>query len=59
MSYVLLPSVLVTTFVEMLNVTNRPNVSTFTYDPTYTSREAVHSFFAKRTVIVGGEFMFR
>jgi TonB-dependent Receptor Plug Domain len=59
MRYVRLPNVLITTFVELLNVANRRNVSTFTYDPTYTSREAVHSFFAKRTLVVGGEFMFR
>jgi hypothetical protein len=40
-------------------VTNRSNVATFTYDPTYTSREPVHTFFARRTVVLGGEIMFR
>jgi len=34
-------------------------VATFTYDPSYTSREAVHTFFARRTLVVGGELMFR
>ena len=59
MRYVRLPGVLLTTFVEVLNVTNRANVSTYTWDPTYTAREPVHSFFAQRTVVAGGEFMFR
>ena len=59
MRYVRLPSVMVTGFAEVLNVTNHPNVATFTYDPTYTSREAVRPFFAKRTIVIGGELMFR
>jgi hypothetical protein len=59
MRYVRLPSVLVTAFAEVLNVTNRPNVTTFTYDPTYTSREPVRPFFAKRTIVIGAELMFR
>jgi hypothetical protein len=59
MRYVRLPAVLMTTFVEVLNVTNRANVATFTYDPAYTTREAVHTFFAKRTLVLGGELMFR
>ena len=59
MRYIRTPSVLVTTFAEVLNATNRGNVTAFTYDPTYRSREAVHTFFAKRTVVVGAELMFR
>jgi len=59
MRYIRMPGYLLTTFVEVINATNRPNVSTFTYDPTYTSREAVHTFFAQRTIVFGGEFMFR
>jgi hypothetical protein len=59
MRYIRTPSALVTTFAEVLNVTNRGNVTAFTYDPTYTSRQAVHTFFAKRTIVVGAELMFR
>jgi hypothetical protein len=59
MRYLRTPSFLLTTFVEVLNVTNRANVSTFAYDQTYTSREPVHTFFAKRTFVLGGELMFR
>jgi hypothetical protein len=59
MRYLRMPRYLLTTFVEVINATNRANVSTFTYDPTYATREPVHTFFAKRTLVVGGEFMFR
>lgn len=57
--YLRLPGLLVTSFLEVLNVTARRNVSTFTYDPTYTSREAVHTFFSRRTLVMGAELMFR
>lgn len=59
MRYLRMPGYLLTTFVELINATDRHNVSTFTYDPTYTSREAVHTFFARRTIVLGGEVMFR
>ena len=59
MRYVRLPGVLLTTYAEVLNVTNRANVATFTYSPDYSSREAVHTFFSRRTVVIGGELMFR
>ena len=59
MRYIRMPAALLTTYVEVLNLTNRANVATFTYDPTYTSREAVHTFFARRTLVIGGELMFR
>lgn len=59
MRYFRYSSVLVTSFVEVLNVTGRANVSTWTYDPTYTSRDAVYSFFSRRTLVAGAEFMFR
>jgi hypothetical protein len=59
MRYVRLRGTLVTAFAEVLNVTSRANVSSFTYDPTYTSREPLHSFFAKRTLVVGAEAAFR
>jgi hypothetical protein len=39
-------------------VTDRANVATFTYDPTYTSREPVHTFFAARTIVLGAEARF-
>jgi hypothetical protein len=59
MRHIRMPAALLTTFVEVLNVTNRANVATFTYDPSYSTREAVHAFFAKRTLVIGGELMFR
>jgi hypothetical protein len=59
MRYLRLPNVLVTTFAEVLNVTNRANVAAYSYDPTYTSREPVRPFFAERTIVIGGELMFR
>lgn len=59
MRYIRLPGTLLTTFLEVINVGNRANVATFTYDPTYTSREPVNTFFSKRTLVMGGEFMFR
>jgi hypothetical protein len=59
MRYVRLPGYMLSTFLEVLNVTDRRNVSTYTYDPTYTSREAVHTFFSSRTIIAGVEVLFR
>ena len=59
MRYIRTRSFLLTTFAEILNVTDRANVAAFTYDPTYTMREPVHTFFAKRTIVIGGEVMFR
>ena len=59
MRYLRFPGVLMTSFLEVLNATDRANVSTFTYDATYTSREAVHTFFSRRTLVMGAELMFR
>jgi hypothetical protein len=59
MRYARLPSALVTMFAEVLNVTNRGNVQTWTYDPTYNSRQPVRAFFATRTIVVGAELMVR
>jgi hypothetical protein len=59
MRYVRTPSFLLTMFAEVLNVTSHANASTFTYDPAYTTRSSVPTFFSRRTVVVGGEFMFR
>ena len=59
MRYWRFPGVLMTSFLEVLNATDRANVSTFTYDSTYTSRQAVHTFFSRRTLVMGAELMFR
>ena len=59
MRYLRFPGVPVTSFLEVLNVTDRTNVSTYTYDPSYTSRESVHTFFSRRTLVMGAELMFR
>jgi vitamin B12 transporter len=59
MRYITVPGALVTSYLEVINATNRANVATFTYDPSYTSREPVHTFFAKRTLVMGAEVMFR
>lgn len=59
MRYVRTPKVLVTTFVEVVNVFNRRNMSALTYDAGFTTARPVHSFFANRTVVAGGELQFR
>jgi hypothetical protein len=59
MRYIRLPGALLTSYVEIINATDRANVTTYTYDPAYASRSAVHTFFSKRTVVAGAEFMFR
>jgi hypothetical protein len=40
-------------------VSDRANVASFTYDPTYASRQPVHTFFSRRTLVAGGEMQFR
>ena len=59
MRFMRMPSFLLTTYVEVLNLGNRHNVSGITYDSAYRNREPIHTFFATRTVVVGGEFRFR
>jgi vitamin B12 transporter len=59
MRYVRLPGALLTTYLEVLNAGDRANVVNYTYDETYSSRTAMHSFFSQRTLVVGGEFMFQ
>ncbi len=59
MRYFRASSFLLTTLVEMINVTNRHNVSGITWDPAQQREVAMHSFFASRTVVAGGEFQFR
>ncbi len=50
---------LLTTYVEVLNVTDRRNVASMSYDAEYRRREPVNTFFANRTMVAGGEFQFR
>lgn len=59
MRHIQLPKVLVTSFAEMINITNRRNVSGVTYDASYRNREFTHAFFASRTIVLGGEVLFR
>jgi tetratricopeptide (TPR) repeat protein len=59
MRFIRTPHFLLTTFVEALNLTNRHNVSGVSYDASYRSRESMHTFFATRTLVAGGEFQFR
>ena len=40
-------------------MTNRANVSGMTYDAAYRTRRPMHSFFASRTLVVGGELQLR
>ncbi|MEW5916332.1 MAG: hypothetical protein AB1762_08000, partial [Gemmatimonadota bacterium] len=59
MRYIRMPQFLLTTFVEMINLTDRANVSMMTYDATYNRRQPIQTFFATRTFVVGGELQFR
>ena len=59
MRYFRLPTVLVTSFVETINLTNRRNVSGVTWDAGYRNRDYVHTFFSQRTLVVGAEAQFR
>jgi hypothetical protein len=49
------PSYLLTSFLEVINATDRANVSSVTYDATFRNRVAMHSFFATRTLVAGAE----
>ncbi|GLC26814.1 hypothetical protein [Roseisolibacter agri] len=59
MRFVRTPSVLLTPFVEVLNVAGRANATAVTYDARYRTRTLVPSFFAQRTVVAGAEVQFR
>ena len=59
MRYVRTRPFLLTTFAEVLNVTGRRNVASFTWDANYTRREPIHSFFSQRTLVIGGEVMLK
>jgi hypothetical protein len=55
MRFVRTPAFLLTSFVEVLNVTNRPNTTGITYDATWREARPIRTFFASRTIVVGGE----
>ncbi len=59
MRFIRAPGFLLTSFVEVINVGNHHNSSAVTYDASYQTRTPVYSFFASRTVVVGGEFQFQ
>ncbi|MDB4889567.1 MAG: outer rane receptor protein [Gemmatimonadetes bacterium] len=59
MRFIRAPGFLLTSFVEVINVGNHHNSSAVTYDASYQTRSPVYSFFASRTVVVGGEFQFQ
>ena len=59
MRFIRAPQFLLTTFVEIINLADRANTSGMTYDATYRKREPIHTFFATRTIVMGGEFQFR
>jgi hypothetical protein len=59
MRFIRIPQFLLTTFIEAINLTDRANVSTMTYDATYSRRQPIETFFATRTFVVGGELQFR
>jgi hypothetical protein len=50
---------ILTTYVEALNLLDRGNVASYTYDAAYRSRQSVRSFFASRTFVVGAEYQLR
>jgi hypothetical protein len=59
MRFVRAPGFLLTAYVEAINLGDRRNVASLSYDETYTSRRPVHTFFATRTLVAGGEIQFR
>ncbi|HVF41140.1 MAG TPA: hypothetical protein VM939_14655, partial [Gemmatimonadaceae bacterium] len=59
MRFIRTPSFLVTTFVEVLNIADRENASTVTYDATYGNPSNVPTFFSSRTIVAGAEVHFR
>jgi hypothetical protein len=59
MRFIRMPQFLLTTFVEAINLTDRANASTVTYDATFTQRRPIPTFFATRTFVGGGELQLR
>ena len=59
MRFIQTPGFLMTTFVEVINLTDRANTSAVSWDASYTTRKSMHSFFAKRTIVAGVEIQLR
>jgi vitamin B12 transporter len=51
--YVRMPRAFAVFYVEMLNLLDRRNVISYTYDASYTEQIPVHSFYAHRTFVLG------
>lgn len=43
-------------YVEAINLLDRGNVASYTYDASYRTRQPVRGFFASRTLVVGAEY---
>ena len=59
MRFVQTSGFLLTSFVEVINLTGRRNTSSVTWDATYSTRHSMHSFFARRTIVAGAEIQLR
>jgi hypothetical protein len=59
MRFIQAPGFLLTSFVEVINLTGRANTASVTYDASYTTRRSMHSFFASRTIVAGAEIQLR
>jgi hypothetical protein len=59
MRFVQTPGFLLTSFVEVINLTDRANTSSVTWDARYSTRQSTHPFFASRTIVVGAEVQLR
>ncbi len=59
MRFIQAPAFLLTSFIEVINVTGRANTSSVTYDASYSTRRSMHSFFASRTIVAGAEIQLR
>ena len=59
MRFVQTSGFLLTSFVEVINLTGRANTSSVAWDATYTTRHSLHSFFASRTIVAGAEIQLR
>jgi tetratricopeptide (TPR) repeat protein len=59
MRFVPLPVAMLTTFAEIINITDRRNVAAVSYDASYRTRIETPSFFATRTLVMGAELQLR
>ncbi len=53
------PTFMLTSFLEVINATNRANVASVTYDASYQNRQSMLSFFSSRTLVAGAELQRR